>query len=224
VAVEKPFAGGDSTGTATKCGAQFNEDFTAERWMVALRAAMDDARKSPWVDPNRTLVLGFSEGAVMASLLSSHDKNVTDVIAMSGSGTTQLFDFVALAYRRCFDASQCLADIDRDVQAINAKPDSSTDFAWGHPYKRWTSFFRVDPGEELLRSNARVYIAFGTADDSVPALSEEHAVARLRLAKRDVTVRRVPNAGHSLSESQNGWDDLDREMRAALKWFRDASK
>ncbi|HET9471528.1 MAG TPA: hypothetical protein VFO24_10515, partial [Usitatibacter sp.] len=93
--------------------------------------------------------------------------------------------------------------------------------AWGHPYKRWSSFFRVDPGDELVRSKARVYIAFGTADESTPALSEEVAIAKLRLAGRDVTVRRVPNAGHSLSDSvRTSFQDMDREFRAALAWFR----
>jgi predicted esterase len=220
VAVEKPFAGGSNGGTAKSCSPEFNADFTAERWRVALGAVLQEARKSPGVDQRRTLVFGFSEGAVMAGLMAGRDKSITDVIAMSGSGTTQLFDFVALAYRRCFDVSPCLAEIDRNVDAINAKPESATDFAWGHPYKRWTSFFHIDPGEELLHSTARVYIAFGTADESVPALSEELAVAKLRLAGRDVTVRRVANAGHSLSESAGfDVDAMDREYRAALDWF-----
>ena len=220
LAVEKPFADGKGGGTAQSCSAEFNRDFTAERWLVAIRAALEDARKSPRVDPARTLAFGFSEGAVMAALLAGRDTSITDVITIGGSGTTQLFDFVALAYRKCFDASTCLADIDRNVDAINASPDSATDFAWGHPYKRWSSFFRVDPGEELVRSKARVYIAFGTADESVPALSEEIAVAKLRLARRDVTVRRVPNAGHTLSEgSRPNFDDLAKEYRAALDWF-----
>jgi pimeloyl-ACP methyl ester carboxylesterase len=223
VAVEKPFSGmasGRSGGTAVPCGAQFNADFTAERWMAALQSALHDARKSPWVDGRRTLIFGFSEGAVMADLLAGRDDSVTDVIAIGGSGTTQLFDFVALTYRRGFDTSVGLADIERNVEAINANPDSSTQFAWGHPYKRWSSFFRIDPGAELLRSKARVYIAFGTADESTPALSEEVAIARLRLAGRDVTVRRVPNAGHSLSDSvRTNYQDMDKEFRAALAWF-----
>ena len=160
----------------------------------------------------------------MADLLAGHDESITDVIAIGGSGTTQLFDFVALCYR-AFDASECLADVDRNVQAIQADPGSSTRFAWGHPYKRWSSFFRVDPGDELLRSKARIYIAFGTADESVPALSEEIAIAKLRLAGRDLTVRRVANAGHSLSEGARvNLHDMDREFRAALRWFSQPSR
>lgn len=224
VAVEKPFASGKPGGTAVACRPEFNADFTAERWLVALRAALEDARKAPWVDHRRTLVFGISEGAVMADLLAGHDESITDVIAIGGSGTTQLFDFVALCYR-AFDASECLADVDRNVQAIQADPDSSTRFAWGHPYKRWSSFFRVDPGDELLRSKARIYIAFGTADEAVPALSEEIAIAKLRLAGRDLTVRRVANAGHSLSEGARvNLHDMDREFRAALRWFSQPSR
>lgn len=223
VAVEKPFSGtasGQSGGTAVSCSPEFNEDFTAERWLVALRSALNDARKAPWVDSRRTLAFGFSEGAVMADLLAGRDETITDVIAIAGSGTTQLFDFVALAYRRGFDTSVSLSEIERNVQAINANPDSSSEFAWGHPYKRWSSFFRIDPGDELVRSKARVYIAFGTADESVPPLSPELAIAKLRIAGRDVTVRRVPNAGHSLSDSaRTNLRDMDREFRAALSWF-----
>ena len=223
VAVEKPFSGHGGKqrpGTAKECGAEFNGDFTAERWLIAIRAALADARKSPWVDPRRTLVFGVSEGAVMADMLAGRDPTVTDVIAIGGPGTTQLFSFVASAYQHCFDTAECLADIDRNVRDIRADPDSSTRFAWGHPYKRWSSFFAVDPAEELLRSRARVYIAFGTADTSTPALSEEIAVAKLVVAGRDVTVRRVPDAGHSLtSDVHPDYQEMDKEYRAALDWF-----
>lgn len=225
MAVEKPGASGsNSGGTAQGCTAQFNEDFTAERWLVALRAALDDARHQPNVDIRRILILGASEGAVMASLLAGRDQRVTDVIAVGGSGTTQLFDFIAAAYSNCFDRSSCIADVESQMAAIRADPNSATKLAWGHPYRRWTSFFSVEPGDELARSHARIYLAFGTADISTPPLSQEVAVAKLLAAGRDVTVRRVPNANHSLLGPGDDISTLDREYRRALDWFWTGTK
>ncbi len=223
MAVEKPYSGdssGQRPGSAESCSAQFNHDFTADSWLLALQTSVRDARKLEWIAKGRTLVVGLSEGAVMATLLAGHDATITDVVSIGGSGTTQLFDFIVHAYRMCFDASPCLADVEEKVRAINADPANSTSFAWGHPYKRWSSFFHVDPGEELLRSNARVYMAFGTADQSVPALSQEVAVAKLMAAGRDLTVRRVPDANHSLTDPEApNINDLDKELRLALQWF-----
>ena len=156
----------------------------------------------------------------MAALLAANDPRITDVVAIGGSGTTQLYDFIVHAYHACFDVPRCLADVETTVRAVAGNPDSSTEFAWGHPFKRWTSFFRVDPGEELLRSKARVYIALGTADKAVPALSQEIVVAKLLAAGRDVTVRRVADADHSLRQpGATNFADLDKEYRAALDWF-----
>lgn len=222
VAVEKPFSARNEgrAGMGDACSPAFNESFTAESWLLALQASLQDARKSLWVDQKRTLVFGGSEGAVMATMLAAKDVRITDVIAIGGSGTTQLYDFIAQAYRTCFNVAPCLAEVEDKVRAIAADPASSTLFAWGHPHKRWTSFFRVDPSEELLRSKARVYLAFGTADNAVPALSQEIAVAKLLAARRDVTVRRVPDADHSLrQQGAASLADLDRESRAALDWF-----
>lgn len=217
--VEKPFAS-QRPAQGQPCSASFNNDFTADSWLHALQASLRDARKSSWVDPRRTLVFGHSEGAVLATMLAGRDGAITDVVAIGGSGTTQLYDFIVHAYRTCFDAPACLQDVENKARAISRKPHSATDFAWGHPYKRWSSFFRIEPSEELLRSKARVYIAFGTADKAVPALSQEIMVAKLLAAGRDVTVRRVPDADHSLRLPE-AMDvaDMDREYRAALTWF-----
>lgn len=223
VAVEKPFAGqsaASNAGMATACSPEFNQDFTAERWLLALQASLNDARKSPWVDQHRTMVLGTSEGAVMATMVASKDDRITDVVVIGGSGTTQLYDFFAQAYRTCFDISGCLAKVENTARAIAAEPDSSTRFAWGHPHKRWSSFFRIDPSEQLLKSKARVYLAFGTNDDAVPALSQEITVAKLLAAGRTVTVRRIADGDHSLRQpGTTNLDDLNTVQRAALNWF-----
>lgn len=222
VAVEKPFSGEAATqnGTANACTRQFNEDFTAETWLRALQASLKDARRSPWVDKRRTAILGASEGAVLATMLAASDDRITDVIAIGGSGTTQLYDFFAQAYRTCFDVARCLATLESAARDITADPHSATRFAWGHPHKRWTSFFRVDPGEQLLNSKARVYLAFGTSDNAVPALSQEVAVAKLLAAGRDVTIKRVADGDHSLRHSgATNLDTLDAVQRAALDWY-----
>jgi pimeloyl-ACP methyl ester carboxylesterase len=229
MAVEKPYSGFEvgaavsNPGVAQECAAEFNDDFTAESWLVALQASIEDARRLSRVEPGRTLVIGFSEGAGMAAMLAADDDRITDVVSIGGSGTTQIFDLIEQAYRRCTDLSPCLADTDELIKAIEADPSNSSAFAWGHSYKRWASFFRVDPTDLLLRSSARIYIAFGTADESVPPLSHEVGVARLTAAGRDVTVRRVPNAGHMLIPSGSGdLGALDGELRSALRWFWEA--
>lgn len=221
IAVEKPFSDiAPAPGSTEPCSAAFHADFTADSWARALQAAMLDARKISGVKFTRTLVLGGSEGAVMASMLAAREPAITDVVFISGSGTTQLFDFIAQAYRSCFDVAQCLKNIETTVAAIGKKPHSSLDFAWGHSFQRWTSFFALDPGELLLKSRARVYIALGTADSSVPAVAQEVAVAKLLVAGRDVTVRRVADGDHGLRPAGVlHMHDLDRELRAALGWF-----
>ncbi len=71
-----------------------------------------------------------------------------------------------------------------------------------------------------MKSKARVYLAIGTADESVPAISQELVAAKLRVARRDVTVRRIPDGTHSLNpRGARNWDVLDREQRTALDWF-----
>lgn len=220
VAVEKPNHNATMGGP---CSATFNEDFTADSWREALTAALAAARKLPQADNRRTLVFGHSEGAVMAALLAGRDPTITDVVAVGMTGDNQLFDMVTLAYRKPGSTAirlQAVEDAYATARDILADPDSATELAWGHPYKRWSSFFRYSVVEELLRSKARLYIAAGTEDGSVPILSSEFAIQRLVLAGRDVTVRRVADADHVLMTAEDqSWAGLDAEYARARAWF-----
>ena len=209
-------------GVATACPAAFNAYFSYDTWLDTLRGALRHALVLPWVDGSRVLVFGVSEGAVMASGLARALPEVTHVALIGGTGTSQLFDFAANAYRAGTNDDDTLArlrDIDATVDAINADPRSTGKFAWGHTYLRWSSFFAQAPGENLVQSKARVYLASGMRDDSVPVLSTEVAYARLRALGRDVTFRRVPRAGHDLMAEGGSMADVQKEYDAILAWF-----
>ena len=79
--------------------------------------------------------------------------------------------------------------------------------------------FAQAPGENLVQSKARVWLASGMRDDSVPVLSTEVAYARLRALGRDVTFRRVPRAGHNLMPEGGTFADVQKEYDAIMAWF-----
>jgi predicted esterase len=209
-------------GVATGCPAAFNASFSYDSWLDALRTALRHALSLPWVDRSRVLVFGTSEGAVMAAGLARTVPEVTHVALIGGTGTSQLFDFIANAQRRGVsdeDKLAALREIDATVDAIRAEPRSTDKFAWGHTYLRWSTFFAQAPGEDLVQSKARVYLASGMKDESVPILSTEVAYARLRALGRDVTFRRVPHAGHGLVPEGGTFNDLQKEYDAIMAWF-----
>ncbi|RZJ83101.1 MAG: hypothetical protein EOO64_06745, partial [Massilia sp.] len=91
--------------------------------------------------------------------------------------------------------------------------------AWGHTYLRWSSFFAQSSGDNLAHAKARVYLASGMQDDSVPILSTEAMYAQLRAQRRDVTFRRVPGANHSLQAQGKSFPDVQKEYDGIMRWF-----
>lgn len=209
-------------GGAATCPDAFNEHFTLDNWVRELRLALAHARQLPWVAPGRALVFGISEGATVAAALAADDKAISHVALLGASGPTQLYDFVVAAYKSPGgdeEIKQKLDELDATRKLIFASPDSAKDFAWGHPYKRWSSFFRASSTNNLLKSQAKVYIVSGMQDMSVPILSTESMASELQVAGRDVTVRRLPKAAHNLLQPGGQYADIETEYRRILNWF-----
>lgn len=213
-------------GAAIGCGDAFIQHFSYDSWLAALKRALRDALARPGVDTRRVLVIGVSEGAQMAAALAREVPEVRDVALVSGSGATQLFDFAAaIEAGRDSDDDKLkrLQELDAAVGAINADPASTAKFFMGHPYKRWSSFFAHPATETLTQSRARVYLANGMQDSSVPILSAEVLYAKLRVQGRDVTFRRIPRVGHSLVEDSLPLEGKraaqKREYDAIMAWF-----
>jgi dipeptidyl aminopeptidase/acylaminoacyl peptidase len=226
MAVEKPYQSSDSQqgppGTAVGCAQEFNDHFSYDTWLATLRQAVRHALNQPYVDAKHVLVIGISEGATMAAGLARDVPEVTGVALIGATGPTQLYDFASNIYRSSDDDAgklRRLQEIDAIVTEINADPKSTTKFAWGHTYLRWSSFFAQSSVYNLSQSKARVYLVSGMRDNSVPILSTEVIYAQLRAQGRDVTFRRVPLADHSLIPEGGSFAQVRPEYDALMAWF-----
>ncbi|MBM3533161.1 MAG: alpha/beta fold hydrolase [Alphaproteobacteria bacterium] len=219
LAVEKPGARGTAEapigGQAEGCPAAFLEEHTVERWATALLAAVAAARTTANVVGGRTLVIGHSEGGVLAARLARLDPEVSHAALLASPGPDPAAELVLWGETRRRPRDDTLAMIER----IRATPESTSDFALGHPHRRWSSFLAADPVADLLASSARVFAAQGDADANWPVAAHDALVSRLGHSGRDVTALRLSGADHSLNApGQRPPEGMAEVFRNILAW------
>src|SRR5262249_11008654 len=79
-------------GSAAEGSAEFRREHALPRWVEAVNAAVLAAHRLEDVDWTRTLVVGHSEGGIVAAHVVAENPLVSHVAVLSGSGPTQLFD------------------------------------------------------------------------------------------------------------------------------------
>lgn len=200
IAVEKPGSAGAtvSSGDSTQCPASFHVEHTLERWSAAVRAVVTAALATR--TPSAVIAIGHSEGAATVTHVAHHLPRVTHVVHLAGSGTGQAYDLLRAAEQRRAGDPMALERVLETLGAIRANPDSADQFAWGHPFRRWSGYLTHDPAAALLASRAAVMVVYGTADRTVPPESSEILVARLAAAGHPVRIVRVEGADHGLNQ------------------------
>lgn len=215
--VEKPGVGfldeSKKPGTAEGCSEEFLREHTLPRWAEAVSAAVDAARALPRSDPRRVLIVGHSEGGIVAARVAAENHHVTHVASLAGGGPSQLFDFVTLAGARAVEVYLSFADVQSD-------PESITKFWKGHPYRRWSSFLASSTLEGLARTDARIFLAHGSEDTAVPIVSFDVARAELTARGKSVTAERVDGAGHDFRKTgESGPGEMRALFERVCDWF-----
>lgn len=203
----------------------FRREHTLDRWVEAVSAAVLAARRLPWVDTTRLLVIGHSEGGLVAARVAARLPQVSHVALLAGGGPTQLFDLLQMARAGRFfaevspDSAGRVAYVLAQWDSIRADPESATRDFFGHPFRRWASFLRDSPIAALRATDAAVFMAQGEVDQAVSRASFEALLAELVVAGRRPTARLIAGADHSFAipaALRDGWSEV---LTDVVRWY-----
>jgi pimeloyl-ACP methyl ester carboxylesterase len=221
LAVEKPgvqFLDEQSNlGDASTCRPEFRSDFTLERWAETIATAIEVAQNLPGVDRTRTLVIGHSEGGIVAMRVSNVSASVTHAASLSGGGPVYLFHMAEFMRRRALDP-------EREVYAcwdqIVKDPESATRYCWGQTYRQWSSFMKTSIVQEALASHASLYFAHGSADAQNAIEGFDVLRAELAANRRLAVFERIEGADHTLDlPNQLTPAGFQTVFRQVIEWF-----
>ena len=217
---------GNPSGTEAGASPEFLRENTLDRWAEAVNAALRAARSLPSADRNQTLLIGHSEGATVVALAAAENEFVTHVASLSGNGPSLLFELLQKAREgRLYpdlpaDSETQLARLFADVAAVNSEPQSITDLVLGHSHLYWSSRWKFSTLEELSRTNARIFLAHGSADRNVSVANFDVLHAQLLASGKDVTPHRFEGADHGYrfddQPERDGWKEVFEKVR---EWF-----
>lgn len=180
----------------------FQAENALPRWVEAVSAGVRAARRLPSVDPGKTLLIGHSEGALVAALVARSNGFVTHVASLAGSGPPVTFELELKAREaRLYpefpgDPERQMETLRRDLEAIRRHPKSTTRTAIGHLHVYWSARLKASTIEALSNTRARVFLAHGTADRNVSFGNFLRMAEALRRRNRDITELVVEGADH----------------------------
>lgn len=201
-------------GSAIQCPKEFLAEHTLERWAEANRAALDASGTITGISPGKALVVGHSEGGIVAAKVGNLTKNALHVAILAGGGPNQLVDL-----------KETMGNgVNEEWAKIKADPMSTEKFAWGHPYRRWSTFLSTSVIEEVARGSYKVFMAAGSRDQAVPISGFHTAVKELKAKGRKFESLLVEGADHGFAKPEDGGkpDGLFKVMESVLAWYEKA--
>ena len=230
LAVEKPgvepLSEAVRPGSAEGATESFCEEHTLPRWAEANAAALKAVWDMPGVNKQKTLLIGHSEGAIVAARIAAELPSVTHIACMAGGGPNQLFDLEAT--QRTPRPGDQPGDADARVDSIREgwlqvqKDPESTKAMWlGHPHRRWTSFLSTSLIDEINRSKAMVYVVQGDRDQNSSILSFDIARERLEGKREGAFFHRVLEGDHAFQtpNSTSPIEGMETQFKQTLDWF-----
>ncbi len=202
---------------ASACRPEFRAEYTLDRWATTIADAIQAAQKMPGVATSKTLVIGISEGGIVAMRVANVLPQVTHAASLSGGGPVYLFHLAEFMRSKGVDAEKevyaCWSDILKD-------PDSATKFCWGQTYRQWSSFMKTSVIAEALKSHAHLYFAHGTADAQQTIAGFDVLRAELAAKQRDAVFERIEGADHALDlPNQKEPEGLEAVFGRVENWF-----
>lgn len=192
-----------STDPARKdCPAQYLENDSPAQRVADIKAVLDTVRKDGQY--KRFILLGGSEGAVIANLVSADIDYIDATISFNGGGRWFIDDVSHSIAAKHNNPAAARKDIDDfkgfTEHVLNSKPFELE--ASGHGYHWWQQMLSLDQLDTLKNIKSPLLIIQGGRDTSVSPQKTDELMQHLKeLGKSNIEYRRYEELDHGLKNS-----------------------
>lgn len=156
-------------------------------------------RAQPGIDPKRILLVGYSEGGLIAPMVAAQDPGIAAVVTLAGPGVPGM-EVARYQVEQPILKDPSIPAAGRAKEFAKQMADALKGLS---PHEK--SFLAIDPIQYDRQVRCPALIIQGGADASVPVRSAERIAAAMRSGGNpDVTVRIFPGVSHSLLPDPEG--------------------
>jgi pimeloyl-ACP methyl ester carboxylesterase len=193
---------------------------TGDNAKLTVSDKVDDARTEvAWlraqagIDPRRILLVGYSEGGLIAPMVAAKDASIAGVVTLAGPGVSGM-DVARYQVEQPILKDPRVPEADRQKEFAKRLADALKDLS---PHE--TSFLETDPMQFSRLVRCPALIIQGGADRTVPVRSAGRIASAMREGGNpDVTVRIFSGISHSLLPDPgglpSGWSALPAFLTA----------
>lgn len=183
------------------------EKFTTFDKADDVRTEVAWLRRRVGIDPNRIMLVGYSEGGLIAPMVASRDSAIAAVITLAGPGVGGM-EVARYQVEQPILKNPNIPIANREQEITKELGEALKDLS-AHE----TSYLTIDPAVYDRKVSCPALIIQGGADLTVPVRSAERIAAAMRAGGNvDVEVRIFPDVSHSLLPDPgglpNGWAAL----------------
>ncbi|MFQ2559543.1 alpha/beta hydrolase family protein [Aeromonas caviae] len=192
-----------STDPACKdCPAQYLEKDNPAQRVADINTVLDIVRKDGQY--KKLILLGGSEGAVIANLASADIDSIDATIAFNGGGRWFIDDVshsIEVKHKNPAAARKEVDDFKGFTEYVLHSKPFELDVS-GHGYHWWQQMLSIDQLDTLKKVKSPLLIVQGGMDTSVSPQKTDELVQRLKeLGKNNIEYRRYEALDHGLKDS-----------------------
>jgi pimeloyl-ACP methyl ester carboxylesterase len=156
-------------------------------------------RAQAGIDPRKIMLIGYSEGGMIAPMIAAQDSSIAAVIILAGPGVPGM-EVARYQVEQPILKDPRIPEASRDKEFTKQLEDALKDLT---PHE--TSFLKSDPVEYAGKVRCPALIIQGGADATIPVRSAERIAFSMRAAgNSDVALRIFPGVSHSLLPDPGG--------------------
>ena len=206
---------------------EYNEKLSLEWRVNSANKVIKYLLKKLKIKNKEVIVIGYSESGQVVPKLATKNKRITKIVSIVGGGLNQFYDFIITerlkAEKGKITNEQAQNNIDSlylKFKEIYDNPDATDKFWLGHTYKRWNSFSKDIPLENMLKLDIPVLIIASGKDENSPILGLDYIKLEFtRKGKRNLTYKVYPNCDHWFNDQKMKANKMDEMIDYVIKWI-----